>query len=371
MDVYNPVLDCEFALKIIQKDKFDLIEMDASFELRGKPNQFLNEYYGIIDESPFLFVAMQFANMKTLSVISKYPRIHLPSYTFRALMKQTLEGIRVFHEENFIHGDIKCDNILLHSPLGSGRVYIKISDFGFAKKIDQKNEQQYAAGTRPYMSPELFQKPVIVTQKVDIYAIGITFYHLITHKYPVNERNFKDQGKKLAKLKSIDRPSEIKNDILWDLLSKMLEFDPNKRITASEALQHPYFTSPEAKADISLKQKELAYLTICAQQNGQLWIQENDMNSSFIIDEQEIQKFLIEDNIQIKLKQQQQNEQDDKLAKEIQLLKEKKKEKQRKFNEQEDYLPNKYDSQGDNFIEVENDIEMNEDDQLEIALKLS
>ncbi|KAA6385269.1 MAG: hypothetical protein EZS28_019204 [Streblomastix strix] len=156
------------------------------------------------------------------------------------------EGMRIFHETELVHRDIKCDNILLHCPPGTGRVYAKISDFGFAKKVDQIHEQTYFAGTLPFMSPEQFLEKALITQKVDIYALGITFYNIITHKYPVNERNIKEQAKKLAKLKSIDRPSEIKNDILWDLLSQMLEFDPNKRITAAEALQHPYFTSPEA-----------------------------------------------------------------------------------------------------------------------------
>lgn len=47
------------------------------------------------------------------------------------------------------------------------------------------------------------------------------------------------------------RPLEIKNDLLWDLLSKMLEFDPDKRISASKALQHEFFTNDESFSEIS------------------------------------------------------------------------------------------------------------------------
>ncbi|KAA6337344.1 MAG: hypothetical protein EZS28_052797 [Streblomastix strix] len=104
------------------------------------------------------------------------------------------------------------------------------------------------------MSPEQFHDNPIITQKVDIYALGITFYKLITHKYPINGRNIKEQGTMMAKLKSIDRPSEIKDNILWDFLSKLLKFDSDKRITAAEAHQHPYFTTPDAIADLNLLQ---------------------------------------------------------------------------------------------------------------------
>ncbi|KAA6353574.1 MAG: putative serine/threonine-protein kinase H1, partial [Streblomastix strix] len=171
-------------------------------------------------------------------------------------MKQIFEGIRVIHAAGLIHRDIKCDNILLHSPPGSGRVYAKIADFGLAKKENLNNDKEkiYTAGTLPYQAPEMFMKPLIVTQKADIYAVGITFYRLITHRYPVNERNHVQQHRMVARINRIERPQEIIDDFLWDLLSKLLEFDPDKRITAAQALQHPYFTSPEALADISIEQ---------------------------------------------------------------------------------------------------------------------
>ncbi|KAA6396339.1 MAG: hypothetical protein EZS28_008136 [Streblomastix strix] len=197
--------------------------------------------------------------MKTLNIIANQYRNPLPSYTLRALMKQILEGMRAFHAAGLIHRDIKCSNILLHSPPGSGRVHAKISDFGFAKSEDQMNEQIYAAGTRPYMAPELFKTPIQLTQKVDIYSLGISFLYLITHKYPVNMPNYEDQKKKLEQLKMIERPQEIKDDILWNLLSQMLEFDINKRIIAAEALQHPYFKGIQAAIDISPEQEELSY----------------------------------------------------------------------------------------------------------------
>ncbi|KAA6385430.1 MAG: hypothetical protein EZS28_019043 [Streblomastix strix] len=139
------------------------------------------------------------------------------------IIKKEKFDVRELEAAEIIHLDIKCDNILLHCPPGTGRVYAKISDFGFAKMEDQIHEQTYLAGTLPFMSPEQFLEKAYITQKVDIYALGITFYNIITHKFPVNEQDIKEQGKKMAQIQSIKRPPEIKDDILWDLLSRMLE----------------------------------------------------------------------------------------------------------------------------------------------------
>ncbi|KAA6391337.1 MAG: hypothetical protein EZS28_013136 [Streblomastix strix] len=210
------------AVKIIQKEKFDVRELKAA------------------------------------KIINKEAELCPFIMDHKQQKPNKIEGMRVFHNTGLVHRDIKCDNILLHSPPGTGRVYAKISDFGFAKKVDLIHEQTYLAGTLPYMSPEQFHEKALITQKVDIYALGITFYSIIIHKFPVKCPSLKEQQKKMAKLKCIERPSEIKDDILWDLLSKILEFDPNKRITAAEALQHPYFTSSEALSDISQEQQLLS-----------------------------------------------------------------------------------------------------------------
>ncbi|KAA6374581.1 MAG: putative AGC family protein kinase [Streblomastix strix] len=278
-----------FAAKLIQKSEFEQMELDAAVELGdlSKCPFILKYYYRAIGIRCIIF-PMEYANLGTLNIFVKN-KIQLPSSTLRALIKQILEGMRVFHNAKLVHRDIKCENILLHSPPESGRVHIKIADLGFAKKEDLTKEENSVAGTTPYMAPELFKTPLIITQKVDVYALGITFYRLITHKYPINERNFKEQGKKITTLKCIQRPSEIKDDLLWNILSQMLEFDPNKRITAIEALQHPYFTSPESIADVSPEQQELASIATVAEQNkGDSSITEFDKEPQFIVAEQKM-----------------------------------------------------------------------------------
>ncbi|KAA6386912.1 MAG: hypothetical protein EZS28_017562 [Streblomastix strix] len=69
----------------------------------------------------------------------------------------------------------------------------------------------------------------------------------------------------MNRTKFIERPPVIKDNHLWDLLSQLLDFDPNKRITSDQALQQPYFSSHEAISDISKEQLDHTSLAAIAQ----------------------------------------------------------------------------------------------------------
>ncbi|KAA6353307.1 MAG: hypothetical protein EZS28_051166, partial [Streblomastix strix] len=100
------------------------------------------------------------------------------------------EGIRYIHSKNLIHRDIKGGNIMLHCQPGSGRVNLKITDFGIVKvnSEDEKTMQMTAIGTEPYMAPELIlgngEEQVRADSKVDIWSLGILFFKLASHRFP-------------------------------------------------------------------------------------------------------------------------------------------------------------------------------------------
>ncbi|KAA6401208.1 MAG: putative Serine/threonine-protein kinase SAPK1 [Streblomastix strix] len=271
------------ATKIIPSKKFELGEW-KSVDILWRVDQscpFLLNYIRHYHQGSCIFIHTDFANMK------KNPPIPLPSYIFRALFKQILVGLQIFHAAGLVHRDIKCDNILLHCPPGSGHVYAKISDFGFSNLETTLDPLKYFRGTLPYMAPEILRKPPErITQKVDIFALGITMIRLLTHKYPLNLTKIDEFRRKYQEINMIELPSEINDNLLHDLLTQMLEFNPNKRISVSDALKHPYFTSPEALADISPKQQELAD---DAKQKAILGIQiftEFDMDPTLVLKKQ-------------------------------------------------------------------------------------
>ncbi|KAA6383664.1 MAG: putative AGC family protein kinase [Streblomastix strix] len=180
------------ATKIIPLEKFELGEwksVDILWKVY-KSCPFILDYIRHYPQGSHIILLTEYANMKTLNIFVKQliqPPIPLQPNIFRAFFKQILVGIKVYHAAGLVHRDIKCDNILLNNPPGSQRVYVKISDFGFSNTVDLLNAQNYFRGTLPYMAPEILEKPIVkLTQKIDIFALGITMIRLLTHKYPLN-----------------------------------------------------------------------------------------------------------------------------------------------------------------------------------------
>ncbi|KAA6391135.1 MAG: putative CHK1 DNA damage checkpoint kinase [Streblomastix strix] len=211
------------AAKVMKIEKFDAREWDAAGALNHD-----------------VVILMEYANAKSLDSIVKDKTQYLTSATYRALAKQILEGIRMVHAARLIHRDIKPENIMMHSA--NGIIKVKLADFGLAKVVQNTLLGVSSYGTPLNMAPELVLRDVPATNKVDMYSVGTVLYQLATHDYPINVNSVPELQKKFA-AGPIKRPASMLDGMQWDFLSKLLEFDPNKRFSAKQALQHPYFTS--------------------------------------------------------------------------------------------------------------------------------
>lgn len=138
--------------------------------------------YGFVQENDILGIAMEFIEGDTIeSIIKNRGRIEL-SYAVE-LMEQILDGVDAAHSQGFIHRDLKPSNIILDL---NGNP--KIMDFGISKSVDELKtltQQNARPGTLLYMSPEQLTGNT-VTIKSDLYALGITFYEMLTGLHPYN-----------------------------------------------------------------------------------------------------------------------------------------------------------------------------------------
>ncbi|KAM7385348.1 hypothetical protein PAMP_001436 [Pampus punctatissimus] len=155
-------------------------------------------------------------------------------------INQILESVSHIHQHDIVHRDLKPENLLLASKMKGAAV--KLADFGLAIEVQGDQQAWFGfAGTPGYLSPEVLRKDPY-GKPVDIWACGVILYILLVGYPPFWDE---DQHKLYQQIKAgaYDFPSpewdtvtpEAKN-----LINQMLTINPAKRITADQALKHPW-----------------------------------------------------------------------------------------------------------------------------------
>ena len=183
------------------------------------------------------------------------------------LMTPLSEALSAIHHRGIIHRDIKPSNIMMTkdgNPI--------LMDFGIAKEeINDPNKQGKLTtqgaflGTPYYMAPEQFSGPEMVTKASDVYALGVTFYQMITHKLPFSGTSLiqiyeSHRSVKPAPPHTISKKLSPK---VSDILMKMIELDPSKRLEDGNAvkteLRKTQDLQIQGKAGHSIKRKSLSW----------------------------------------------------------------------------------------------------------------
>ena len=166
------------------------------------------------------------------------------------VIKQILSAIKHLHDKNIAHRDLKPENIIFTSSEDQG-ISIKLIDFGLSKLLGIDNKVMMTKlGTPYYVSPEVLEG--IYDKRCDLWAIGVIAYILLSGTPPFNGRNEVEVFNKIrcCDYDFPDKQWSYISDEAKDFISKLLHPEPNKRMSAELALQHPWITNASEQVQI-------------------------------------------------------------------------------------------------------------------------
>lgn len=252
-----------FALKIVEiKKKSATREGEIMRDLNC---EYCVKSYYVLEDSNNLYIIMDYIP-STLENLTKKLRSEKKRPDLSQIKQfafQMFTGLAYLHKMGIVHRDIKPDNLLINEATNS----LKIGDFGLAKIITSASESSFYIGNRFYRAPELIYECTTYRTAVDIWSAGCVlaemvllkplFYgsdtndqrnHIIKYLGPPSDDDFSGfeyssiiiTAKQTHSIRSV-MPAWTPPELV-DLLEAILVYNPDKRPTAEQCLQFPYFT---------------------------------------------------------------------------------------------------------------------------------
>lgn len=231
----------QFAIKKAIKNEMS----DYEYKLMVRLNhQHIIRLYDVFEDDTSQYLVLEYCSSGTIQQKGK-----LSKDQFVFFARQILEALAYCHSINIAHRDIKPENIFLDQ-----NNHIKLGDFGMAKTFGCDEKSKEKCGSLMFFSPEMIGYQSVCPFKADIWALGITFFYMITGNFPFQSQS-REQLKQLIFLGEIEYDKyDIDPDIKY-LINRMTAKNINLRPTASEILQFPMFASGTIKKHLILNER--------------------------------------------------------------------------------------------------------------------
>ena len=169
------------------------------------------------------------------SLAKMYQKSELLHEDIKRYTRQIVCGLKHLHDQNIIHRDLKCANVLVDSC-----DQVKLADFGLAQEMADNSTLNAFVGTPHWMAPELLNpKRSGYTLKADIWSLGCTVLEMATRRSPFGVLEPQMALLKLMKGQAPPIPDNLQED-MRNFISQCLQVEAQLRPTCEELLEHPF-----------------------------------------------------------------------------------------------------------------------------------
>lgn len=247
---YDKVTGQQVAIKVMKKNKRDTelmrsVECEMNFISKNIDHENIVATYDVFDTRDNLFIVMEYMPGGMLYDILANEG-YFSEKNAAAVMRDLLQAVKCLHENDIVHRDIKPENVLALNK--TWPLKVKLADFGLADFVLENSFGEKSTcgmyGTPFFVAPEVIRAETY-TPAVDIWSLGVLAYNMLSGKLPFDGNNIKEVLRRVRTGK-YSFPAAEWDDISHDakdFIRGLLELDPKKRLTAREALEHPWLTS--------------------------------------------------------------------------------------------------------------------------------
>lgn len=228
---------------ILQKNTAEYVKREIRIQKRLKHPHII-QLFTYFEDKENVYIVLEYASKGHLfNYLTKKKRLSEgEAFIF---FFQTCLGIDYLHKHGITHRDLKPENLLIDA-----KGNIKITDFGWSAMVDHNNFRSTYCGTPDYMAPEMVKNQPH-NEKVDLWSLGILLYEMIHGSPPFQGKNMMEKSANIEKgIVTFDPMISV---ACRNLIERLIQVNPEKRIRLEEVFKHRFLTTNAKKFNTDIE----------------------------------------------------------------------------------------------------------------------